>query len=167
MDVPLLAFETASGHYRSGTGSFASSAWPEVPDILAWWGGAHTGYIHTTARFRVAKPLAMVSTWDGDELSLVREHYQLRAARTLDLAPAMEALDRAVALAKDAGMTVRGRGLYRVVSAGARAEQLDEALRAEGVEMRAYPGGNLVAIPCLDTALDDAKALEAALGKVL
>jgi RHH-type proline utilization regulon transcriptional repressor/proline dehydrogenase/delta 1-pyrroline-5-carboxylate dehydrogenase len=167
LDVPLLAFETASGCYRSGQGSFASSAWSEVPDLLAWWGGAHTGYIHTTARFRVAKPLAMVSTWDGDELSLVREHHQLRAARTTSIGPAIKALDEALALATDAGMSVRGRGLYRVIKAGARADEMQEALKTEGVDLRRYPGGHLAVIPCLDTAAKDAAALKAALGKVL
>lgn len=167
LDVPLLAFETASGCYRSGHGSFASQAWAEVPDILAWWGGAHTGYIHTTARFRVAKPLAMVSTWDGDELSLVREHHQLRAARTTDLGPAIARLDEALELATAAGMGVRGRGLYRVIKAGARADELHAALLAEGVDLRTYPGGHLAVIPCLDTALADATTLKTAFGKVL
>ncbi|MCP4444497.1 MAG: aldehyde dehydrogenase family protein [Myxococcales bacterium] len=167
LDIPLLAFETASGCYRSCSGSFASSAWADVPDVLAWWGGAHTGYIHTCARYRVAKPLAMVSTWDGDELSLVREHHQLRAARTRDLTTAAAAWDGALELAERAGMTVRGRGLYRVIAAGARAEELHQALLGEGVDLRQFPGGYLAAIPSLDTALQDAARLQAALERVL
>ena len=109
----------------------------------------------------------MVSTWDGDELSLVREHHQLRAARTTDLAPAIAALESALALATEAGMSVQGCGLYWVIKAGARADELHAALVAEGVELRRYPGGHLAVIPCLDTAEADAAALKAALGKVL
>jgi acetylornithine/succinyldiaminopimelate/putrescine aminotransferase len=167
LDIPLLAFETASSYYRSGQGSFCTSAWTEVPDVLAWWGGGHTGYIHTNARYRVAKPLAMVSTWDGDELSLVRDHHQLRAARRLDLAAAAAAWAEAMAPATKAGLKVRGRGLYWVIEAGARAEELSSALRAEGVDLRVFPGGRLAAIPCLDIARESAKRLQAALEKVL
>jgi acyl-CoA reductase-like NAD-dependent aldehyde dehydrogenase/4-aminobutyrate aminotransferase-like enzyme/GNAT superfamily N-acetyltransferase len=166
-DIPLLAFETASSYYRSGQGSFASSAWSEVPDVLAWWGGGHTGYIHTNARYRVAKPLAMVSTWDGDELSLVRDHHQLRAARAIDMKAAVAAWEEAGAAASKAGMPVRGRGLYWVIEAGARAEELDTGLRAEGVDLRVLPGGRLAAIPCLDTAVESAKQLKGALEKLL
>ncbi len=167
LDIPLLAFETASGFYRSAEGSFATSGWKQVPDVLAWWGGAHTGYIHTNARYRVAKPLAMVSTWDGDELSLVREHHQLRAARKCDLATASAAWDDALQVAADAGLSVRGRGLYRVIAAGDRADTLHAALLAEGVDLQRFPGGYLAVIPCLDTALADAAKCKAALGKVL
>jgi hypothetical protein len=167
MDIPLLAFETASSYYRSGQGSFASSAWSEVPDVLAWWGGGHTGYIHTNARYRVAKPLAMVSTWDGDELSLVRDHHQLRAARKVDMKAASSAWEEACAVATRKGLQVRGRGLYQVIEAGARAEELDEGLRAEGLDLRVLPGGRLAAIPCLDTAEDAAQKLKTALEKLL
>jgi len=166
-DIPLLAFETASACYRSTAGSFASSRWSEVPDVLAWWGGAHTGYIHTNARYRVGKPLAMVSTWDGDELSLVREHFQLRAARKEDLSVASLAWDEVCSVVERAGMKVRGRGLYRVIAAGARGDELHKALQDEGVDLRKFPGGHLAMIPCLDTALQNANACKAALEKVL
>jgi hypothetical protein len=72
-----------------------------IPDVLAWWGGGQTGYLHTTARWFVSTPLTLVSTWDGDELSLIRQHHQLRAARRLVLATASAALDEAAAIAND------------------------------------------------------------------
>lgn len=167
LDIPLLAFETASTYYRSGQGSFCSSGWAEVPDVLAWWGGGHTGYLHTNARYRVAKPLAMVSTWDGDELSLVRDHHQLRAARAIDIKSATAAWAHALTPASDAGLKVRGRGLYWVIEAGTRAEELDAALRGEGLDLRVLPGGRLAAIPCLDKAAEAAQALKAGLERVL
>ncbi len=166
-DIPLVAFETASACYRSGEGSFQSSRWSEVPDILAWWGGGHTGYIHTNARYRVAKPLAMVSTWDGDELSLVRDHHHLRAARRVDIKAASSALDGALELASKAGIKVRGRGLYRVMEAGARAQDLHQALLDKGVRLRLFPGNRLAVIPCLDSALESAHKLRQALGEIL
>lgn len=166
LDVPLIAMESASGYYRSGQGSFSSSNW-SAPDILTWWGGGHTGYIHTGARYRVAKPLAMVSTWDGDELSLVRDHFQLRAARSIDLAPAIAAWDEALKPVAAAGMKVRGTGLYRVIEAGAKAEDLRDALAQKGLVLREFPGRRLAVIPCLDTAEQDAQAFAKAIGEIL
>ncbi len=166
MDIPLVAFETASGMYRSGEGSFCTSSWA-APDILAWWGGGHTGYIHTGVKYRVAKPLAMVSTWDGDELSLVRDHFHLRAARDIDIAGASSAWDKALEPVVDAGLKVRGRGLYRVIEAGARFAELRDALVGKGIVLREFPGNRLAIIPCLDTAVQVATDFGKAVREVL
>src|SRR5207237_6981223 len=95
LDLPLIAVETTTHSYRSGKGPFLSSAVGLVPDVLVWWGGAQTGYLHCSTRWYVPGPLTLVSTWDGDELSLVRQHHQLRAARGLDIAAAGTALEQA------------------------------------------------------------------------
>jgi hypothetical protein len=107
--------------------------------------------------------MTLVSTWDGDELSLVREHHQLRAARLIDVAAASAALDRALAAAGQAGLAVLGAGLYRVIDAGGRAEALAGALRARGVLVRRFPGGGLTVAPPLDRAEQAARAIERAL----
>ncbi|MEM9494081.1 MAG: hypothetical protein AAGC55_33350, partial [Myxococcota bacterium] len=91
LDVPVIAVETASAAFRNGRAPFAlsalSGAGPDRlwPDIVAWWGGGQTGYLHVSPQLVVAKPLTMVSTWDGDELSLIRTHHQLRDIRARDL----------------------------------------------------------------------------------
>ena len=162
LDVPLCAVETASAFYRSGRGPFASAGAPLSPDALIWWGGAQTGYLHTASRYRVAEPLTLVSTWDGDELSLVREHHQLRAARLVDVAASSAALDRALA---GAGLPARGLGLHRVIDAGDRAEPLALALRRRGVLVRRYPNGCLGVSPPLDRAESAAEALGRALAE--
>ena len=97
----------------------------------------------------------------------MRDHHQLRAARRLDLSAAIEAWKETMAVATKAGLTVRGRGLYWVIEAKARAEELDAMLRQEGVDLRVFPGGRLAAIPSLDSALDSATRLRVALEKVL
>ncbi len=162
LGVPVCAVETASACYRSGRGPFASAQAPLSPDALIWWGGAQTGYLHTTARYRVAEPLTLVSTWDGDELSLVREHHQLRAARHIDVAAASQALDRALA-GMPAGLDVRGLGLYRVIAAGDRAERLAASLGKSGVRVRRFPNGCLALAPPLDRAVEAADAIGRAL----
>ena len=158
LDLPLIAVETASHTYRSGRGAFLSPAAGLVPDVLAWWGGGQTGYLHCAARWYVPGPLTLVSTWDGDELSLVRQHHYLRAARQLDIAGASAALERALA-----GVRSSGLGAYRVIDAGDRAVQLAAQLAERGVSVRRFPGGRLGVAP----ALDQIEAAAAALGEAL
>jgi 4-aminobutyrate aminotransferase-like enzyme len=158
LGVPWIAVETASACYRSGAGAFASSGLPVSPDLLLWWGGAQTGYIHVATRWRAAEPLMMVSTWDGDELSLVREHHQLRAARHIDVAAAARALDDALARAPH--LNPRGLGLYRVIDGDAA---LASSLLDVGVRLRALPNGCLAIAPPLDAAEEAAAALARAL----
>ncbi|HEU5057739.1 MAG TPA: aldehyde dehydrogenase family protein [Kofleriaceae bacterium] len=154
LGVPWVAVETASACYRSGAGPFASSALPIIPDLLTWWGGGQAGYIHAATRWRAAEPLMMVSTWDGDELSLVREHHQLRAARRIDVTAAARALDAALARAPE--RNPRGLGLYRVIDGDA---ELAASLLAGGVRVRLLPGGGLAIAPPLDAAAAAAAAL--------
>jgi hypothetical protein len=161
LDLPLIAVETTTQGYRSGQGPFLSAAAGLLPDVLAWWGGGQTGFLHCTARWFVPGPLSLVSTWDGDELSLVRQHHFLRAARQLDVATASAALDQALAPVTSAGL-----GAYRVIDAGARAAALAHALAERGVAVRRFPGGRLGVIPALDQIEAAAHALGAALREV-
>ncbi|MGE0870644.1 MAG: aldehyde dehydrogenase family protein [Kofleriaceae bacterium] len=158
LELPLIAVETTTHTYRSGRGAFLSPAVGLIPDVLAWWGGGQTGYLHTSAKWFIGTPLTLVSTWDGDELSLVRQHHQLRAARSLDIARASASLDTALS-----GVSSAGLGAYRVISAGARADALAEALDDRGIAVRRFPGGRLGVIPPLDQIEAAAHALGDAL----
>ena len=143
LDLPLIAVETTTHTYRSGLGPFMSPALGLIPDVLAWWGGGQTGYLHTSARWFIGTPLTLVSTWDGDELSLVRQHHQLREARKLDIAGAARALDGV--LGSYAGAA--GLGAYRVIDAS---DELVDELADKGVAVRQFPNGKLGIIPALD-----------------
>ena len=158
LDLPLIAVETTTACYRSGQGAFLSHAIGLVPDVMTWWGGGQTGYLHCTARWFVSSLLTLVSTWDGDELSLVRQHHHLRAARTLDLAGASKQLDTALA-----GVVSAGVGAYRVIASGSGSAGLADALAAKGIAVRRFPNGNLGIVPALDEVAAAASALEAAL----
>jgi hypothetical protein len=158
LDLPLIAVETTSHSYRSGKGPFLSTAVGLVPDVLTWWGGGQTGYLHCTARWFIGSPLTLVSTWDGDELSLIRQHHQLRAARGLDVAGASAALDQALGSVTSAGL-----GAYRVIDAGAMAGSLAAALADRGIAVRRFPNQHLGIIPALDQIEAAAQALGAAL----
>jgi hypothetical protein len=160
LDLPLIACETSTHTYRSGKGAFLSHAIGLVPDVLAWWGGAQTGYLHCATKWFVPGPLTLVSTWDGDELSLVRQHHQLRAARGIDVAKGAAALDAALAVP---GIVSTGMGAYRVIDPGARGPALAAALAEDGLRVRKLPNGRLAIIPALDQLDAAAQALGAAL----
>ena len=162
LDLPLIGVETTTHTYRSGHGPFAYASLGLVPDVLAWWGGAQTGYLHCATKWFVPGPLTLVSTWDGDELSLVRQHHQLRAARALDMGAASAALDRALAHLLVGVTAVAGLGAYRVL-AGAGTGKLADGLRARGIAVRKLPGGRAAVIPAIDQVEPAAAALAAAL----
>jgi hypothetical protein len=116
-------------------------------------------------RWFVGSPLTLVSTWDGDELSLIRQHHQLRAARHVDVAA--HAWDDAMSVAQSHGLPTAGMGAYRVISAGSRATALATALAERGLPVRRYPGDGLAIVPALDQSAAAASAFTAALREIL
>jgi RHH-type proline utilization regulon transcriptional repressor/proline dehydrogenase/delta 1-pyrroline-5-carboxylate dehydrogenase len=164
LDLPVIAVETASAAYRTGQGPFATSGLGFTPDLLAWWGGAQAGYIHTSTRYFVDIPLTMVSTWDGDELSLVRQHHELRALRKHDPAAGVRALDRAMARLADVGLRSSGLGLYRVIAAGERAGRAVQVFLDHGLRVRRFANDHLAVVPAVDQAEAAAQAIEASCG---
>ena len=165
--IPVVFVETATASYRSGRGAFVSDDARFVPDAVTWWGGGQIGFVHTSRRWFVPAPLTLVSTWDGDELSLVRVHHQLRAARKVDLSRPIAELDAALRPFRDAGLAVRGTGLHRVVEAPSRATAIADALLARGLRVRAYPNDHLAIVPPLDVARDALTHLHEAILEVL
>jgi hypothetical protein len=158
LDLPLIAVETTTHTYRSGLGAFMSTAIGLVPDVLAWWGGGQTGYLHTAARWFVATPLTVVSTWDGDELSLVRQHHQLRAARHIDVAAQSRALDEVLGSLRNG--KAHGIGAYRVIDGP---PELADSFAQHGIAVRRFPNGKLGIIPALDQIDAAAAAIREAL----
>ena len=134
--VPVIFSETASSYYRSGQGAFFGSGIDFCPDALGWWAGGQAGFVHVDPKWFVDKPLTFVSTWDGDELSMIRAHHQLRAARRVDFGPITQLLDAGLADLPGSG----GRGYYRTVPGG---EEAAASLEANGFRPRAFPNGVL------------------------
>ncbi len=165
--VPVVLVETATASYRSGMGPFAHAPMPRGPDAVTWWGGGQIGFVHASDEWFVPSPLTLVSTWDGDELSLVRVHHQLRAARRLSLVSALDALDVALAPARDGGFEVRGTGLHRVIAAPGRAEWLSKELLDRGIRVRAYSADHVGVVPPLDVPTAHLGLLGGALREVL
>ena len=159
LGVPIVFAETASAAYRTGAGPFFETAFR--PDVRFWWAGGQVGFIHVATEHRVAKPLTLVSTWDGDELSLVRVHHQLRAIRRLDRAVSIGRLSEALAPAAQAGFHVGGMGLYRTVTGVPDPAGFARRQAERGLRVGALPNRVLVFAPAWDVDADAYQELRA------
>ena len=148
-DLPVVSVETASAMYRSGRGAFHGAA-SLVPDLVAWYAGGQIGFVHVSDRYYVPKPLTMVSTWDGDELSLVRTHHRLRTLRELHSIGIGEVIEGLQSALDPLGVDVFGVGAMRVAHVGAKAAPLAKALLARGHRVSAFPNGVVLFAPALD-----------------
>ena len=160
LGVPIVFVETASAAYRTGDGPFFETGFR--PDVRVWWAGGQLGVMQVATEHRVAAPLTLVSTWDGDELSLVRLHHQLRAIRRMDRGAVVRRLETALAPAEKAGLEVGGLGAYRTVTGlpdpAAFARRLFETA---GVRVRVLPHGVVVFAPPWDADIDGFREIEA------
>lgn len=158
--IPIVLVETASAYFKSGAGAFASSAFTRarsleggssfVPDVLTWFTGGQHGYVHVSAPYFVATPLTFVSTWDGDELSMIQAQHQLRAARKADIASLATKLADALNPLSHKGFALRGQGLHRIIDAGDRADALVAELANAGLHTIAYANGCVPVTPAID-----------------
>ena len=125
-----------------------------MPDTVLWYPGGQIGHIFVGDRYYIKKPLVLISTWDGDELSAIRTHEHLRAARRLDLAAAAAALDASLtaAFAGLPGARLGGLGLYRTITlADANAaEAVYQACLHHGLQLGRGLPDTLIAAPALD-----------------
>jgi hypothetical protein len=158
--IPIVLIETASSFYRSGRGPFCSSGTSFDVDVLGWWGGGQIGFVHPAPAYFVSEPLTMVSTWDGDELSLIRVHHQLRAARHAEVEAIAHALDWALEPATDLG-PVDGLGAYRVVHPK-DPDRVLGCLARHGFRARAFANGAVPICPPLDSLPESFGTLRAA-----
>jgi len=157
-DLPLILVETASGGYRNTTAPWGVDGLPAecVPDMVLWYPGGQLGHIFVGDRYYIGKPLTLISTWDGDEMSIIRTHEHLRAARCLatmgEAAAALRELLRRLFADRFEGASLGGAGLYQTV------RFRDPATAATIVQMCAQRGvflgrgrpGTIIAAPPLD-----------------
>lgn len=114
--IPIVFVETAGAYYRSGNGPFTSSSMEVQPDALLWWAGGQLGFVHVSRDLFVNKPLAFISTWDGDELCLIRTHHQLRAIRKIHRAASSgPIIPEVIEKLRTAGIEARGQHAHWVL----------------------------------------------------
>ena len=153
--IPLAVVETATGCYRSGAGAWGLDALSVefCPNLVLWYPGGQIGQIFIDSRWWIGTPLMLISTWDGDELSLIRAHEHLRAAHRLVLDSTIAALDDLVHEgAARCAARVGGLGLYRTLSFGdpGRAKSIYDKCRAGGLLLGRGLPDTLTFVPALD-----------------
>jgi acetylornithine/succinyldiaminopimelate/putrescine aminotransferase len=124
-----------------------------VPDLVLWYPGGQLGQVFVGDRYYIDKPVTLISTWDGEEVSLVRTHEHLRAAWRLDLAPAIAALDELLrASADELGGRIGGLGLYRTwtLPTAELAVRLVGAAAEQGLSLRRGRSDTVLFVPPLD-----------------
>lgn len=159
--VPIVLSETTTGFLRNGTGHFWwSDAQAAPPDVVLWWAGGQIGHVFSSTATYVKKPLTLISTWDGDELSAARLLWQLYATQGLDVRAQVAALDAALA-----GLESEGLGLYRHVAVP-DAVAVQAELAAQGIRV-GRAGDRIVVSPPLTASADEFARFGAALKDVL
>ena len=167
--VPLVLSENVSGFYRAGRGRFW---WVDGvaghADLVLWWSGGQIGHVFSSDAAFVAKPLTLISTWDGDQLSATRLLHQMYAvdgdvvaARGIQLARGL----REIGLNREER---GGTGLYRVLRLGEYRASLARDMLADAGFRVDQPGRDVLAVaPALTVKATDLDRFLAALAHVV
>jgi acetylornithine/succinyldiaminopimelate/putrescine aminotransferase len=162
--VPLVLSERATGRFRSGRGMWWCDSVEGNADMVLWWGGGQIGHIFSSDESYVAKPLTLISTWDGDELSATRSLWQLYVcaeARVAERAAQLEAGLRSAGLDDN---TLGGMGLYRLIKAApAVLDRMEMRARQAGIHLSRTRYGWLTVSPPITVTAEEIVRLCAAL----
>ena len=158
--IPIVFSEVTTGMGRSGRGFWWLDQAQGEADIVLWWAGGQIGHIFARPHVFVSKPLTLISTWDGDELSATRLLWQLYALSEVDLSDLARWLDHTLTTHFDAD-TLGGFGLYRVVQ-HPRSQELYTQLKERGVQVQRVPKG-LCFAPPLTLSVDERSTFESTL----
>ena len=157
--VPIVAIETASALGRLGPNLWECDGAPLKPNIILWYAGAQLGHVFVDDKHWVSKPLTLISTWDGDEISMLRSRHHLLEARHLLKEGHGAAFARALeeALRSSASPSLRalpgkrkGGGLWQVLDLGdePKADALRKAAWRRGLRLgKGLPGHVIIAPP--------------------
>lgn len=78
--IPLVFVESTSALGRSGQSLFLTDTLPVKPNMVWWYSGGQLGHVFVDDQYFVEKPLTLISTWDGDDLSIARAYHHLITA---------------------------------------------------------------------------------------
>jgi 4-aminobutyrate aminotransferase-like enzyme len=153
--VPIIAVETASALGRTGANLWANDGEPLKPNVILWYAGGQLGHVFVDDKHYVGKPLTLISTWDGDEISMLRAHHHLLEARHLLKESRGAAFQRALDDKKLPGKRL-GAGLWQVLDVGdeLKADAVRKAALRRGVRLgKGFPGRVLLVPPlCVNDA---------------
>ena len=171
-DVPVVAIETASALGRLGPNLWACDGEPLKPNVICWYGGGQLGHVFVDDQHYVSKPLQLISTWDGDEISIVRTHHHLLEARHLLKDGRGAAFHRLLDDVKLPGRR-KGAGLWQVLDVGdeMKADAVRKGALRRGLRLGRGLPGHVVLAPPLGVTDNEMKSgiarLEQAVREVL
>jgi 4-aminobutyrate aminotransferase-like enzyme len=161
--VPIVAVETASSLGRLGPNLWACDGEPLKPNMLLWYAGGQLGHVFVDDKHYVGKPLQLISTWDGDEISILRAHHHLLEARHLlkeGRGPAFHRATDELLTAVRSTAKRKGGGLWQVLDVGdeLRADALRKAAFRRGLRLGKGLPGHVVIAPPLSIRDDEMRA---------
>jgi succinylglutamic semialdehyde dehydrogenase len=145
--IPVVAVETASSLGRVGNTLFHADSLETAPDMVWWYTGGQLGHIFVGDNYYVEKPLTLISTWDGDEISVVRNRIHLLEAQ--DLLQENRA-QRFQEMVQASCLPMKGAGLWWSLQLDKEeeAEELRERAKVEGLILgRGEPGCIIISPP--------------------
>jgi 4-aminobutyrate aminotransferase-like enzyme len=148
--VPLAIVENTTGLYRNGLATWLSDAWEIAPDAVFYYPSGQLGLTFLSDDTYVPDKLTLISTWDGDEVSLTRLLWELRVVSGLDLESAASRLAEAI---RPLGK-LDGLGLFRTV-ARPDARALRDKLREAGFDVGITSDGSLRFVPGLNVSVEE------------
>jgi 4-aminobutyrate aminotransferase-like enzyme len=152
-DVPIVVDECASGMFRSGSGQWWTDSLSVEPDVVLSYAGGQIGHVFVSDRYYLGKPLQLISTWDGDEVSAIRNLAVLRSLHGSDVASEMTSFAEQLGALWDrldlhARMPLQGQGGFQAFEAPqGQSEVLREHMRLSGFELGVGFKGRLLMIP--------------------
>ncbi len=170
--IPIVAVETASALGRLGPNLWASDGEPLKPNLVLWYSGAQLGHVFVDDKHYVGKPLTLISTWDGDELSILRTYHHVLEARALLKDGRGAAFHRRLDELRLPGRRL-GAGLWQVLDLGdvLKADALKKGAFRRGLRLGRGLPGRVVLAPPLCVSDDEVQAglarLEQAVREVL
>ena len=165
--IPLVLSEVASGFGRSGRGFWWLNGAEAEADVVLWWAGGQIGHIFCRPQVFVSKPLTLISTWDGDELSASRILWQLYATQN-NMEQNLEIIAQAfleILMRHFKAECIRGLGLYYTVQSG-KSTKIKEALKTNNVQVQTL-GDRLCFAPPISSSLSDLQTFDHKLSQVL
>jgi acetylornithine/succinyldiaminopimelate/putrescine aminotransferase len=95
-DIPLIYSETVSSYFRNGRSLFYTDSLSTKPNMVLWHTGGQLGHVFVDDKYFVDKPLTLISTWDGDDISAIRAYSNLLATKKIGEEGGIQKIDQAI-----------------------------------------------------------------------
>lgn len=161
--IPLIFAETASW-MRNGQSLFLTDKLAAKPNMIWWYTGGQLGHVLVDDPHFVSEPLTLISTWDGDQVSMERAYHNILHALSLKY----DAIHNFEKNLKALPLKSSGRGSFHAVLLN-DAKKLEHALKMgheQGVFFGSGFNHSLMVCPKIDASPADLSKIIAILEKL-